>query len=98
MNVPCLDSFGSIDAIAQPTGAIETVHGLAWRNGECPVDPAGLDAMLEDKQSHGKVGQARSALVRAVEVFAARQQQLGDRCSRCSIRPTRRNRGETPQS
>jgi aminoglycoside 3-N-acetyltransferase len=97
MNVPCLDSFGSTDKIAKPTGEIETVRGLAWRDGECPVDPAGLDAMLEDKQSHGKVGRARATLVHAAEVFAARQRQLGDRCGGCSIRPTRRNLGEIPQ-
>ncbi|HET6248479.1 MAG TPA: AAC(3) family N-acetyltransferase [Tepidisphaeraceae bacterium] len=96
MNVPCLDMFANIDRIAGSDGRLKTVRGLAWRNGECPVDPAGLDAMLEQKQSHGKVGRASATLARAADVFNARREQLGDRCSRCGIRPQRRNVGEEP--
>jgi aminoglycoside N3'-acetyltransferase len=91
LNVPCLDPFGSTDRILDPEGRVRTVPGLAWRNAECPVDPAGIDAMLEGKQSVGKVGRARATLARAIDVFEARRQQLGDRCSRCPIRPERRN-------
>jgi aminoglycoside N3'-acetyltransferase len=91
LNVPCLDQFGSVDRIMQPDGKVEAVRGLAWRNGECPVDPAGIDAMLESKQRKGKVGQANATLARAADVFAARKEQLGSRCQTCPIRPNRRN-------
>ncbi len=97
MKVPCLDSFGSVDRIAGPKGDIQIVRGLAWRDGECPVDPAGMDAMLAEKQTVGRVGAARATLVRAADVFAARQEQLGGRCSRCLIRPQRRNTDEAPR-
>ncbi len=91
MSVPCLDSFGSMDRVVNREGRIEDVRGLAWRDAECPVDPAGLDTMLADKQFIGTVGRARSTLVLAAEVVSARTKQLGDRCSRCGIRPERRN-------
>jgi aminoglycoside 3-N-acetyltransferase len=90
LNVPCLDPFGSVDRVMAPDGTVRTVPGLAWRNAECPIDPAGIDAILKDKQSHGQVGMARAALARAADVFAARRQQLGDRCRQCPIRPNRR--------
>jgi len=94
LNVPCLDPFGSTDRIVNPDGRVQVVPGLAWRNAECPVDPAGIDAMLQDKQSHGQVGHARSTLARAADVFEARRLQLGDRCGRCPVRPARRNVSE----
>ena len=72
LGAPCLDSFGSRDKIISSDGKVQTVPGLAWRNGECPVDPAGLDSMLADKQSVGRVGKARATLVRAIDVFNAR--------------------------
>ncbi len=91
LSVPCLDSFGSVDRIVQSDGQVEMVRGLAWRSEECPVDPRGLDALLDPLQSHGIVGRAPTTLARAADVFAARRAQLGDRCARCPIRPHRRN-------
>ena len=63
----------------------------AWRADECPVDPRELDALLDSKQSHGRVGRATATLVPAADIFAARREQLGDRCARCPIRPEYRN-------
>ncbi|HWE94106.1 MAG TPA: AAC(3) family N-acetyltransferase [Tepidisphaeraceae bacterium] len=91
LKAPCLDSFGSVDRIVDADGHMRSVPSLAWRAAECPVDPNGLDALLESKQARGFIGLAASTLARAADIFAARRDQLGDRCAQCPIRPEYRN-------
>ena len=89
----CLDQFGSRDRLVTPEGAVLTVRGLAWRAGECPVDPRKLNDMLTQcKLSRcGKVGLADAMLTKAVDIWHARREQLKGVCANCSIKPEVRN-------
>jgi len=91
VNAPCLDQFGAVARIADTTGAVREVKGLAWRGGVCPAPPAELNAILDRRrvQRHGKVGHADCVLVQALEVWKARRAQLRKACPNCSIRPNR---------
>jgi aminoglycoside N3'-acetyltransferase len=91
LKAPCLDSFGSVDHVIDDDGQVRPVRGLAWRAAECPVDPRVLDAVLESREARGFIGRAASTLARAADIFAARIEQLGDRCAQCPIRPEYRN-------
>ncbi len=91
MHAPCLDQFGAAAKIVGPDGAVREVRSLAWRNGTCPADPAELNRILDRRgvQRHGKVGQADCVLVRAIEVWKARREQIEPFCPTCPIRPAK---------
>jgi len=85
----CLDQFGSRRRIVDNDGTVRTVNGLAWRAGLCPVSPRHLGPSLDSQgcQRHGKVGQADCFLVKAIDLWRVRREQLKDACPACAIRP-----------
>jgi aminoglycoside 3-N-acetyltransferase-4 len=93
LDVSCLDSFGSRDAIIQSDGTLRTVPGLAWRNGNCPADPRLLDRALDERhlQKRGLVGRAVATLARAADIWTLRREMLAGKCETCGIHPLRRN-------
>lgn len=92
MPCSCIDQFGNTDRVVMPDGTVREVPGLAWRSGTCPVPPARLDETLDarDLQRHGKVGRADATLVKALDLWHARREQLIDVCPTCPIQPQRR--------
>lgn len=92
--VPCLDPFGSLDRVVGADGAVREVPGLAWRDGNCPVDPRGMDEWLEvtGRQRRGCVGKAECRLVLVRDLIEARRRQLAGVCEGCGIRQVARGR------
>lgn len=88
VSVPCgcIDPFGHTDRIVI-NGTVREVPGLAFRNGRCPVDPRKLNTALKNKQTHGKVGNADSTLVKALDLWHARRRHLKNVCPTCPIKP-----------
>jgi aminoglycoside 3-N-acetyltransferase len=89
MPAPCLDAFGSRHRIVAPDGTVQTVPGLAWRNGGCPVPPAKLSGTLDARelQVRGHVGNAACVLVKAIDLWNVRREHLRDSCPTCTVRP-----------
>jgi aminoglycoside N3'-acetyltransferase len=89
MNAPCLDQFGNTDYIVLPDGTIGQIRGIAWRDAHCPVDIKDLEKILDARglQTRGKVGQADCILVKGVDFWNTRREQLRDVCSTCPVRP-----------
>ena len=89
LSVPCscIDPFGHTDRIVMPDGSVQNVSGLAFRNGSCPVDPGKLNHALKNRQNHGKVGNANSTLVKALDLWHARRRHLKNVCPTCPIKP-----------
>ena len=89
MPAPCLDAFGSRHRIVAPDGTVQTVPGLAWRNGPCPVPPAKLSKTLDARglQTRGQVGKAACVLVKAIDLWDVRREHLSDVCPTCTVRP-----------
>ena len=94
----CLDPFARPERVVMPDGAVKEVRGLAWRDGTCPVPAAKLDAALDRRtlRRHGKVGNADSTLVKAVDVWRLRREHLRTFCPACTIRPKTRFRARYP--
>jgi len=97
LNCGCLDQFGSHDRIVAADGTVQTVPGLAWRAGTCPVHPRQLDKTLDRRklQIHGKVGNADATLVKAADVWKVRREHLKNICPKCRIKPERRDANKT---
>jgi aminoglycoside 3-N-acetyltransferase len=87
-NAPCIHQFSNSDNILLD-GHPQKSPGLAWRNGDCPVPTDQLDTALDQQnlQRHGQVGQAKSTLARAKDIFTLRQQHIKPHCPTCPIRP-----------
>lgn len=85
----CLDQFGSRQRVVDTDGTVQTVDGFAWRDGHCPVSPANLAPALDrlGVQRRGKVGHADCFLVKAVDLWLVRREQLKDACPVCEIKP-----------
>lgn len=85
----CIDPFGNRDQVVLPDGRVEEVKGLAWRSGECPVSPHKLDRALDRRglQWRGLVGNAECELVRALDLWQVRREQLKRACPTCTIKP-----------
>jgi aminoglycoside 3-N-acetyltransferase len=85
----CNDPFGNIDKIVLPDGSVKQVKGLAWRDGTCPVPTAKIDEALDRRklQKRGKVGAADCALVKALDLWKVRREQLKNLCPTCKIKP-----------
>lgn len=85
----CIDPFGNIDRVVGAEGIVEEVWALAWRDGQCPVPVHKIDESLDRRglQRRGRVGQADCALVRALDLWEVRRQQLRKVCPTCRIRP-----------
>jgi hypothetical protein len=85
----CLDQFGSRQRIVDAEGTVRIVNGFAWRDGLCPVSPADLAPALDRLgcQRGGKVGHADSFLVKAIDLWQVRRDQLKDACPICIIKP-----------
>ena len=94
----CLDPFARPERVVMADGAVQEVRGLAWRDGTCPVPAAKLDAALDRRtlRRHGKVGNADSTLVKAVDVWRLRCEHLRRFCPACTIRPRTRFRARYP--
>lgn len=89
LSVPCgcIDPFGGHGRIVTPEGDVETVRGLAWRNGTCPISPDRLNDALAKRQRTGRVGEATATLVLARLIVQARRRHLRSVCPSCKIRP-----------
>lgn len=91
MSVPCscIDSFGNKDHLVNSRGDVVEVLGLAFRNGVCPVPISKMEKSLDRKglQCRGLVGQAKTQLVLAKDLWKVRRKQLKHACSTCDIRP-----------
>jgi len=85
----CLDQFGSRQRVVDADGIVQTVNGFAWRDGHCPVSPANLAPALDrlGVQRRGKVGNADCFLVKALDLWQVRREQLKDACPVCEIKP-----------
>ncbi len=96
ISVPCgcIDMFANSDQIVAVDGTVQTVRGLAWRGGSCPVPTSRLDETLDRRrlQRRGKVGQADCELVAAIDLWRVRREHLASVCPTCSIRPAVRPR------
>jgi aminoglycoside N3'-acetyltransferase len=86
---PCMDSFGVTDRVLTADGSVAEVPGLAFRATLCPQPSAALGSMLDaaGRQQHGNVGNARSTLAKARDIWLMRRRQLADACPRCRVRP-----------
>lgn len=89
LSVPCqcIDPFGGSGRIVTESGTVQTVPGLAWRDGTCPVSPSRLDEALARRQQSGRVGEATATLVLARLIVEARRRHLRPVCPTCRIRP-----------
>ena len=88
VSVPC----GCIDPFGHPgrvviNGTVREVPGLVFRNGPCPVDPRKLNNALKNRQTHGKIGNADSTLVKAIDLWHARRRHLKNVCPTCPVKP-----------
>ncbi len=85
----CIDAFGNTDRIVMPDGSVREVPGLAWRSQICPIPPGKLNTTLDrrKRQVHGRVGNAPSTLVKAIDVWKARTDHLKNVCPTCTIKP-----------
>lgn len=88
VSVPC----GCIDPFGHPgrvviNGTVREVPGLVFRNGSCPVSPRKLNTALKNRQTHGKIGNADSTLVKAIDLWHARRRHLKNVCPTCPIKP-----------
>jgi len=94
MSVPCgcIDMFGNTDRVVMPDGTVQEVRGLAWRGGACPVPTQRMDETLDARglQRRGRVGDAECELVRALDLWEVRREQLRDICPTCPVRPAAR--------
>ncbi|MHB9108160.1 MAG: AAC(3) family N-acetyltransferase [Armatimonadota bacterium] len=90
----CLDPFGSRQRVVGADGTVRTVNGFAWRDGLCPVSPANLAPALDRRgvQRRGKVGHADCFLLKAVDLWQERREQLKDACPVCMIKPKADNK------
>lgn len=88
VSVPCgcIDPFGHTDHVVI-NGTVREVPGLAFRNGPCPVDPRKLNSALKNRQTHGKVGNADTTLVKAIDLWHARRRHLKNVCPTCPVKP-----------
>lgn len=91
MSVPCgcIDPHGGRGQIVTEGGKVQTVRGLAWRNGLCPVSPEQLNRALARRQLTRKVGEAEATLVQARLIVEARRRHLRTVCPTCRIKPLR---------
>jgi aminoglycoside 3-N-acetyltransferase len=91
LSVPCgcILPKGSVDRVVSEDGQVVEVPGLAFRSRICPVSPTELNHTLEQKglQAAGMVGEAKSTLAKAGEVWKARRRHLADVCPTCTIEP-----------
>ena len=91
MSVPCgcIESFANEDRVVGVDGQVQTVRGLAFRSGECPVSIGKLEAALDRRrlQRRGTVGAAPAQLVLANELWKVRREQLRSACPQCAIKP-----------
>ncbi|MBN2452058.1 MAG: DUF4910 domain-containing protein [Lentisphaeria bacterium] len=89
LDVPCLDSFGSVERIVDASGTVREVPGLSWRNGTCPVSPRLLSPTLDERglQRRGKVGAADCVFCLALDLWRVRREHLTGVCRDCPIRP-----------
>lgn len=85
----CIDAFGNTDRIVRPDGSVQEVPGLAFRSEVCPISPDKLNTTLDrrKRQKHGRVGNAPSTLVKAIDVWKARTDHLKNVCPTCTIQP-----------
>ena len=85
----CIDPFGNIDRVVGADGSVDEVWGLAWREKTCLVSIDRLEESLDRRrlQKHGKVGAADCELVRALDLWEVRRQQLKKVCPTCPIKP-----------
>ena len=88
VSVPCgcIDPFGHTDRVVI-NGTVREVPGLAFRNGPCPVDPRKLNSALKNRQTYGKVGNADTTLVKAIDLWHARRRHLKNVCPTCPVKP-----------
>jgi len=92
ISVPC----GCIDPFGYPkkvliNGTVSDVPGLAFRNGPCPASPRKLNTALKNRQTHGKIGNADSTLVKAIDLWNARRRHLKNLCPTCPVKPRHPN-------
>ncbi|MCZ6632771.1 MAG: AAC(3) family N-acetyltransferase, partial [bacterium] len=91
ISVPCgcIDPFGTTDRVVMPDGTVQKVQGLAFRNSTCPVPPGKLNETLNRRklQQKGKVGNAPTTLVKALDLWKVRRQHLKNACPTCPIKP-----------
>lgn len=89
LSVPCrcIDPFGGKGRIVTIEGDVESVPGLAWRDGTCPVSPDKLNQALAKRQRSGRIGEAIATLVQARLIVETRRRHLRNVCPTCRIRP-----------
>ncbi len=91
MSVPCgcIESFANEDRVVDADGQVQTVRGLAFRGGECPVSIGKLEAALDRRhlQQRGGVGAANAQLVLAKNLWKVRREQLRSACPTCVVKP-----------
>jgi aminoglycoside 3-N-acetyltransferase len=85
----CIAPFGCRYAILMPEGTVRKVRGLAWRRGRCPVGLDRLEKALDRRKLlvRGEIGNAPSFLVKAIDLWRVRREQLKPACPVCKIRP-----------
>ncbi len=91
MGARCVDPFGLPCRVVFPDGRVREVKGLAWRSAACPASPAELDALLDRRglQTRGRVGKGPATLVKGIDLWRVRCEQLEGLCPRCRVRPKR---------
>lgn len=85
----CIDQFGSRRRVVEADGTVRAVAGLAWRDNPCPVPPEAMGPELDRQgcQRHGTVGAADCFLVKALDLWRVRREQLRDACPNCAVKP-----------
>jgi aminoglycoside N3'-acetyltransferase len=88
ISVPCgcIDPFGNTGRVLI-NGTVREVPGLAFRNGPCLSSPLQLNTALKNRQTHGKIGNADSTLVKAIDLWHARRRHLKNLCPTCPVKP-----------
>ena len=76
-------------SVVMPDGSVQEVAGLAWRAAACPIPVEKLDQSLTRRglQRRGRVGEAPSTLVKALDLWEVRRAHLRNACPTCPIKP-----------
>ncbi len=89
MSCTSIDQFATHVNAVGADGEVRPVPSLAYRETFCPMPANALGKILDRKKlrRHGKVGQADCTLVKAMDLYNARRDQVKPACPTCTVKP-----------
>lgn len=85
----CIDLTGNTYRMVARDGSVRDVTGQAFRSRKCPVSVDELSKLLDRRklQRRGRIGLADSSLVKGIDLWRVRREQLANECGNCDIKP-----------